>query len=90
MVRGIDNLDPSLFFEKPTNERTRSNGYKIFKKRCQYSVRANAFSQRVVDQWNDLPSNIVDAPTLNHFKSELRKHWADDPAVHTYPYIVSG
>jgi len=35
----------------------------------------NFFSQRVVDYWNNLPQDIIDADSVNSFKSRLDKFW---------------
>ena len=35
------------------------------------NVRANSFSNRVVDTWNNLPEDVVNAPSVNAFKSRL-------------------
>ena len=56
---------------------TRGHPLKLFKKRCRLNLRSNYFSQRVIDQWNGLPINIVTAPSLNAFESRLNKFWKD-------------
>ena len=35
------------------------------------------FSQRAcdIDEWNKLPPQVVNAPSVNSFKSELENHW---------------
>ena len=38
-------------------------------------MRKYSFTLRVTDQWNNLPLNIVDAPSLNCFKSRIDKLW---------------
>ena len=38
-------------------------------------MRANFFSQRVVNKWNSLPSNVVLAPTISSFKQKLDEFW---------------
>ena len=38
-----------------------------------YSCRYNFFSQRVIKVWNSLPSNVIEATSLNAFKSCLSK-----------------
>ncbi len=35
------------------------------------------FSQRVVDNWNKLPNNVVNASNVNIFKNQLNSHWKD-------------
>ena len=39
-------------------------------KRSRLNVRANAFSNRVVNLWTDLQENIVNAPSVNAFKTD--------------------
>ena len=75
----VDNLEKSQFFKVSSETRTRSNGCKLFKKHCNSKIRANTFSQRVTDNWNSLPKEVVSAPTINRFKSALEKHWKEDP-----------
>ena len=43
---------------------------KLFKHRSRIQVRANYFSNRVIDDWNSY--SIVQAPSLNCFKSRLK------------------
>ena len=75
----IDQVDESHFFTLRQDERTRSNGRKIYKSQCRTKTRSNVFSQRVVDRWNALPSDTVSASTINCFKSRLGKAWTHDP-----------
>ena len=35
------------------------------------TVRDHFFSNRVVGEWNDLPNNVIGAPSLNSFKARL-------------------
>ena len=42
-------------------------------------VRTNSFSNRVVDSWNSLTEDIVNAPSLNAFKSRLNRFWRGHP-----------
>ena len=48
---------------------------KLFKKRSQLLARQNFFSQRIVNYWNELPTYVVEAPSVNSFKSRIDKHW---------------
>ena len=38
----------------------------------------------IVDQWNSLPSNIVEAKTVNSFQRRLDKLWRDQPVYYNY------
>ena len=37
--------------------------------------RNNFLTNRVFDDWNDLPEETVKAPSVNAFKNRLDKHW---------------
>ena len=45
--------------------------FKIFKTQLQRDVRAHSFSQRIIDDWNKLPYEVVTAPTLSQFKRQF-------------------
>jgi len=77
---GYDSLSSECFFPKPRDQGVeynlpRGNSKKIYKGRVRTDLRANAFSQRVVNSWNSLPENVVSAPSINAFKSRLNTHW---------------
>ena len=40
------------------------------------ATRFNFYSFRIVDSWNYLPEDIINAPTLNTFKARLDKCWS--------------
>ena len=54
---------------------TRGHRYKLKKERTNKSVRQQFYSYRIVNAWNGLPSEVVEAPSLNAFKARLDKHW---------------
>ena len=37
----------------------------------------NFLSSRIVNEWNELPKEVVDAPSINAFKNRLDRHWND-------------
>ncbi len=78
IVRRIDRLDPADFFEFPPYPATRGHRAKIYKQRCRLKVRENAFSQRVVNDWNSLSDEIVSAETVNQFKARLDRYWVGE------------
>ena len=53
---------------------TRGHHLKIDKKRVTHQARLRFFSQRVVNGWNSLPSEVVSANTTQAFKAKLDKH----------------
>ncbi len=49
------------------------------RKEIETTQRANAFSQRVVDDWNDLPESCVTSDNINKFKDNLNETWKRHP-----------
>ena len=50
---------------------TRGHNKKSFKLRSRLDIRKFFFSQRVVDEWNCLPSEVVNCKSLIEFKSRI-------------------
>ena len=75
--QGVD-VDAARFFTAATASTTRGHQLKLLKPRAVSRVRRNAFSVRVINEWNALPPSVVDAPSVNSFKARLDKHWAHD------------
>ena len=57
---------------------TRGHNFKLKKPFARLEVRRQFFTLRVVDRWNQLPYEIVNAPSLNQFKNSLDKHLKDE------------
>ena len=60
-----------------TNE-TRENPYKIVKACANITVCLNSFSHRMINNWNNLASEIVCAESVTIFKTRLDKSHHDD------------
>ena len=57
---------------------TRGHNFKLKKLRCKKNMRQHYFSLRVTDDWNNLSYEVVNAPSLDSFKSRLDKFLRDD------------
>ena len=85
-----DTDKPQFTTINPEGKRTRGHSKKIIKQRGKLNTRLNFFSFRVVNQWNDLPEEVINAKSLNAFKNRLDNFWKNksnkyDPnCYHTY------
>ena len=73
-MKGINKGDIGRVLKISMQDRTRTNGFKLDKFRFQKEIGRNWFGNRVVDEWNRLPSDIIAAPSLDSFKHRLDKY----------------
>ena len=59
------------------NVTTRGHKHKLFKQHSATFVLINAFSNRILTDWNSLPEDVVEAPTTDVFKERLDDHWKE-------------
>ena len=78
ILTGKEHVNCSKFFElADVTSGLRGHSLKLFKPRCRTTVRQNFFSLRIVNEWNKLPQDVVDASSINTFKNRLDRHWQD-------------
>src|SRR5258706_15156454 len=74
IVTGAENVDVQNFFEFAQGTHVlRGHKYKFFVKRNRPELRRHFYSQRVLYDWNRLPSSVVEATSVNCFKNRLDK-----------------
>jgi len=70
-LKGAYRKDGDKLFSGACCDTTRSNGFKLREGRCRLDIRKKFFTMRVVEHWHRLPSEAVDAPSLETFKARL-------------------
>ena len=73
ILNGYEDIDSSRLFTLSSTG-LRGHSLKLFKERSRLLLRKQTFTQRVVDSWNNLPENVVNAQSINAFKSRFNTH----------------
>jgi len=66
-------INPEELFER-SQGRTRGHSFKLFKKRARLDIKKNFFPVKIVNTWNRLPADVVEAPSIGCFKKRLDEH----------------
>ena len=67
IINGVYDINSDYFFEFDAGKR-RGHNQKLFKERFRLDLRKNAFSNRVVNNWNMQSAQCINACTINTFK----------------------
>jgi ribonuclease P/MRP protein subunit RPP40 len=70
IFKGFDQVDSRRFFEV-VESHTRGHSMKMFKKGCHLDYRKYFFSNRVINLWSKLPSDILACDSIGKFKARL-------------------
>ncbi|KFP15501.1 hypothetical protein Z169_02539, partial [Egretta garzetta] len=70
-LKGAYRKDGDNLFSRAGCDRTRDNGFKLKQGRFRLYVRKKFLTMRVVKHWNRLPREVVEAPSLERFKTRL-------------------
>ena len=76
-------LKTSMEVPYSNNPGLRGHQFKLEPSLFRTSSRRNFFSNRVVSEWNSLPSQVVNSKTVETFKSQLDKHWSTTKNIYT-------
>jgi hypothetical protein len=71
IMKGIDKVDYNKFFKLSENNKVRGHSLKLIKNRSRLNLRKNFFSQRVINDWNKLPEEVISAQSVDVFKKRI-------------------
>ena len=85
-VNGYEDVDRNMFFKLKEDSRTRGHNVALVKEQCRLDMRKYSFSQRVINEWNKLPNDCVNASSVNMFKNRIDRYliragYTDDKIV---------
>ena len=69
------------------NNNLRGHEFKLYKLRANHIYRKNYFTFRIINTWNSLPADVVNAPSINAFKNRLDNLWLNHPAKYNFEAI---
>ena len=71
IMNGCEDVDRNMFFKFKEGSRTRGHKAALLKEQCRLDMRKYSFSQRVINDWNKLPNDCVNASSVNMFKNRI-------------------
>ena len=77
LLNGYFELDYTNFFTISHNMHTRGHSFKLLKPPAYHLCRVNFFGTRMINDWNNLTSDIVSNSSLNSFKSAADNYFYD-------------
>ncbi|KAK4806910.1 hypothetical protein QYF61_012631 [Mycteria americana] len=70
-LKGDLKEDRGSLFTRSHMEKTRGNGYQLHRERVHLDIRRKCFTVRTIIQWNNLPRDVVESPSLEVSKMRL-------------------
>ena len=74
IVNGYEDVDTNMFFILKEGSRTKGNKAALVKEQCRLDMRKYSFSQRVINEWNKLPNDCVNASSVNMVKNRIDRY----------------
>ena len=71
IVNGYVDIDRNMFFKLKECSRTRGHKAALVKEQFRLDIRKYSFSQRVINEWNKLSNDCVNASSVNMFKNRM-------------------
>ena len=70
IANGYEDVDRNMFNLKE-GSRTRGHKAALIKEQCWLDMSKYSFSQRLINEWNKLPNDCVNASSVNMFKDRI-------------------
>ena len=77
IMNGLVRMETTELFTPIPSSITRGHNKRVLRQKSNKAARAMSFSQRTIRDWNILPKNVVEAPSVNAFKNRLDIAWKD-------------
>ena len=74
IVNGYEDVDRNMFFKFKEGSRTRGHKAALVKEQYRLDIRKYSFSQRVINEWNELPNELFNASSVNMFKNRMDRY----------------
>ena len=74
IANGYEDVDRNMFFKLKEGSRTRGHKAALVKEQCRLDMRKYSFSQRVINEWNKLPNDCVNASRVIMFKNRIDRY----------------
>ena len=75
IIFGLEDVNSSqFFFTISSMDNLCGHSLKLYKEHFHKVIHKDLYSQRVIDQWNGMPEEVVKTKTLNSFKTLLGKY----------------
>ena len=74
IVNGYEDVDRNMFFKLKKAVEPEDTKQLLVKEQCRLDMRKYSFSQRVINEWNKLPNDCVNASSVNMFKNRIDRY----------------
>ena len=75
IMNGLVRIEAQDLFTRVPSINTRGHGQRVLRTKAHKATRIKSFSQRTIKSWNSLPIDVINAPSINAFKSRLDEAW---------------
>ena len=74
IVNGYEDIDRNMFFKLKEGNRTRGHKAALVKEQCKSDIGKYSFSQRLINEWDKLSNDCVNASSVNMFKYNIERY----------------